>query len=219
MLKSLYPGINWDEIEAVGFDMDGTLYDEFDFIRQVYRPIAALLAPDDTESVYRQMLHRWLEKGSSYNRIFDEVLQARGVEEGERGTLIAECLRLFRGYEPQLELSGRVSVLLDLFAQRYGLFLLTDGQSGLQWAKFRALGLGRWFDAENVGVSGDHGAGFHKPNPAILSKLALTSRGIAPQRVVFFGDRAMDEELAKNAGYHFVLVKGMQRRKQGAQEA
>jgi FMN phosphatase YigB (HAD superfamily) len=116
-------------------------------------------------------------------------------------------------------LTARVEVLLDVFADRYDLFLITDGQSRLQRAKFQALGLERWFESENVGISGDYGAEYQKPSTNILDKLVLTQSGVDPNRVVFFGDRVMDAEFAKNAGFHFVAVKCMQRRSQGAEEA
>ena len=39
-MKSLFNKINWDEISYVGFDLDGTLYDEYDFIYNVYLEIS-----------------------------------------------------------------------------------------------------------------------------------------------------------------------------------
>ena len=51
-------------IKYVGFDLDGTLYDEFDFIYQVYSKIvkanASLLG--DNMSALNWMKERWLEK-------------------------------------------------------------------------------------------------------------------------------------------------------------
>ena len=32
-MKYLSKQIKWEEIRAIGFDLDGTLYDEFDFIK------------------------------------------------------------------------------------------------------------------------------------------------------------------------------------------
>ena len=39
MLSALYPNINWSEIDCIGLDLDGTLYDEYEFIKQVYYSI------------------------------------------------------------------------------------------------------------------------------------------------------------------------------------
>ena len=46
MMKSLFNKINWDKISYVGFDMDGTLYDEYEFISEVYKEISKLLKPE-----------------------------------------------------------------------------------------------------------------------------------------------------------------------------
>ena len=71
MLSPLFKNVNWNHITSVGFDMDGTLYDEFDFIKQVYSEINKQLILND--SILSFMTERWLEKGSSYPLIFSEA--------------------------------------------------------------------------------------------------------------------------------------------------
>ena len=74
MLKYSHDNVDWNKIDFVGFDLDGTLYDEFDFISQVYRPIAIILAKATNncpDAVYDRLLRRWTDMGSSYNKIFD----------------------------------------------------------------------------------------------------------------------------------------------------
>ena len=44
MMKYLYPQIDWEPIKYVGFDLDGTLYDESNFISQVYEKIASVIS-------------------------------------------------------------------------------------------------------------------------------------------------------------------------------
>ena len=44
MMKYLYPQINWEPIKYVGFDLDGTLYDESNFISQVYKKVASVIS-------------------------------------------------------------------------------------------------------------------------------------------------------------------------------
>ena len=98
MLKSLYPEISWDEVDIIGLDMDGTLYDEIDFISQVYRPIAFKLATvgkRSPEEIYSWMISRWIEKGSSYNKMFDEVLFGVSINNNFKNILISECLEIF----------------------------------------------------------------------------------------------------------------------------
>ncbi|HBZ81752.1 HAD family hydrolase [Brevibacillus sp. FSL K6-0770] len=214
MLKSLFPTIDWDIVKYVGFDMDGTLYDELEFIRQVYEPIASLIAPfvsSPATDVYQSLLERWLEKGSSYNRIFDEILSNGELSESEKAAIIEECLHIFRNYSPKLALTHRVTYLLQHFHQKYGMFLITDGRVPLQRSKFHALGLTKWFEEENVGFTGLYGSAYGKPSPLIVNKIKLLHDVKNPRQVVFFGDREVDEQFAKGIGYQFVLTHCLQR--------
>lgn len=212
MLKSLFPQVVWDQIEAVGFDLDGTLYDELDFILQVYSPIAACLANVTKQSqheVYWWMVNRWLEKGSSYNRIFLEVLNSNNLDgEIKKGT-IKECLHTYRHFQPKLSLTNRVKILLDNFKNKYPLFLITDGNSMLQRAKVRVLGLEKWFDHSNVVISGDYGFEYQKPSTFMAGQIEIL-QNISPSRIIYFGDRKNDALFANNVGFGFIPVKVMQ---------
>ena len=187
--------------------MDGTLYDEFEFIVQVYKPIAERLAGvcgDNRQVIYSWMIERWLEKGSSYRYIFSEVLQQYEVEEAQRDSIIIELLDIFRNFKPQLVLSKRVQFLLDFFKSTFELFLVTDGGITLQTAKFKSLGLEKWFAPENVWISGTSGPRYQKPSQHIAEKIKILSPALQPQHVVFFGDREIDRTFALNLKYQFV---------------
>ena len=189
--------------------MDGTLYDEFDFIAQAYKAIAERLAEvcnDNSRTIYAGMIERWLEKGSSYPHIFSEVLQKYGVEEPQRDSLVIELLDIFRNVNPRLVLSNRVQFLLDFFKGNFELFLVTDGGITLQTAKFKALGLEKWFTPENVWISGTSGPHHQKPSRHIAEKIKILTSCVQPQHVVFLGDREIDRAFALNLNYQFVQV-------------
>lgn len=210
MLKSLFPQIDWDSIAVVGFDMDGTLYDETDFIAQVYHPIAARITAacgGMEEETKAWMLTRWREKGSSYNRIFDEAIRRLGKDASD--DLIRECVGIFRAFQPTLKLPEAIRSILNEMQPRYGLFLVSDGSDRLQRAKFQSLGLAQWIAPENVAISGTYGAEFQKPSTRMIPHVALLNGGPYPSQVVYFGDRDCDQEFAANAGFSFVKVKCM----------
>ena len=56
---------DWTNIKAVGFDIDGTLYDEFDFIIKVYDKIADIfkIAKINNTEIKTILLKKWMEKG------------------------------------------------------------------------------------------------------------------------------------------------------------
>ncbi len=212
MLKSLYPQIDWDVVRIVGFDMDGTLYDEADFISQVYRDIAKLLASityGKVEIIHAWMVRRWLEKGSSYPYIFSEAAAEAGIPESEVEKTVDLCLEIFRSYQPVLDLAPRVKSILDTLSVSYSLFLVSDGSAKLQQRKFDALKLSRWFDSMNVGISGHYGAEFCKPSTKIINEIRVLKTSCLPHQILFFGDRQVDAEFAVNAGFQFVKVASM----------
>lgn len=209
MLRSLFPQIDWPTVKTVGFDMDGTLYDEAEFIAQVYRPISIHIAhrcSNDAHAIYMSLMRRWLEKGSSYSHLFSDVLALNGISGRDADHLVMECVQIFRNHEPSLHLPTRVKTVLDHAKEHFGLFIVTDGSSRLQRAKFDSLGLGKWFLEENIGISGDYGLAYQKPSIHITRKLEVLKSRCADTRIVFFGDREVDREFSEAAGFEFIQV-------------
>lgn len=210
MLKSLYPGIEWDKVKSVGFDIDGTLYDEVNFIAQVYYPIAEYLAPicdSNKEKIYKSMLERWVEKGSSYQYIFDEILIQYTGNEVYKSKIINNCLHIYRNFTPILNLPKRSYILLDyLYKKDYALFLVTDGNCKLQNKKIVSLGLKKWFKCQNIGISGCYGSEFQKPSTLITKKIPILSKNFSSEEIVYFGDRETDKLFALNCGFQFVEI-------------
>ena len=209
----MHPALDWDAVDFVGFDLDGTLYDEFDFIAQVYRPIArelARVAGGEAESICDRLLERWLEKGSSYNRLFEEELLASQMHDAEIKTAIERCLSIYRSFKPELHLSTRVEMILDWFSRRFPLFLVTDGGKELQTAKIETLRLMRWINATNISISGCSSQGISKPDARMCSPIEILQKcDFQSISVVYFGDRVLDAYFARNCGFQFVGVKNM----------
>jgi len=206
-MKFLNPDIPLDGIRLFGFDMDGTLYDEFDYVLQAYTRIAELLAAADKDAALRFMVDRWLEKGSSYPFIYGETLERFG-DTVQQDMKIKEALAIYRTLIPEISLAPRIRYLLDRIKRDFPMFLVSDGSSILQWNKVRALGLEEFFDRENIFISGDHGKGFEKPNILGLERIPLIS-DVPPDTVLFVGDRERDAQFARNAGFRFVHIKDL----------
>lgn len=189
----------------MGFDLDGTLYDEFDFIDQAYTEIGtqcgALLR--DRQQAIHWMRERWIQKGSSYPRIFDEAFDHFGLDPDQKPRFVNAALQIFRSFNPSLRLPARSRQLLDSVARRYLLFLISDGGPLLQRRKFASLGLAHWFDEERCVFTGELGADAHKPSTAAMDRLSLPC---PPRQCVFFGDRDLDAGFANRAGMSFIKV-------------
>lgn len=189
--------------------MDGTLYDEFTFIQQAYDNVldtcAHRLTDKDTARKFMQL--RWLEKGSSYNKIFDETHEHFGKEgtAEERQAFIRDALYAFRNVVPKLSLSARAAFWLHYFAQSYQVFLVTDGGSVLQRRKAKALDLARHIPEDRMVFTSELGSGAEKRSLA-SSDFPLS---FDPGNVVFFGDRENDRIFSRNLGFHFIRVHDM----------
>lgn len=208
MLNALFPEVKWNEIKSVGFDLDGTLYDEFVFIQQAYRAILLEYAEyfEYIDIPYRYMLGRWLEKGSSFNRIFEETFDLFVVGSLTKATFIEGAIEIFRNVKPNLVLSSRNRYFLEFFKENYDIFLVTDGFSSLQKRKFLALGLDRFFSSERVVFTGELGKEFFKPHCLAYELLGIQFPHAA---VIYFGDRELDREFACRLGLNFQLVYNM----------
>lgn len=202
MMSVLYSDIDWTKVEYVGFDMDGTLYDEYDFIKQAYYEINAKLINDT--NILNFMLNRWLEKGSSYPFIFDEAYSKCQNIEYSKEEFISLALDIFRNFTPKLSLTNRSKDILNFCKKRYTIFLITDGNPILQRRKYKALKLSDYFDEKNVVFTGEYSKEYHKPNTKALDLLSIEST-----QSVFFGDRNNDMNFALSANMQFQKVYNM----------
>jgi putative hydrolase of the HAD superfamily len=200
-MNVLFDDIDYKNIKYIGFDLDGTLYDEFDFIKQVYDEINNELLKDAQSHDY--MLNRWLEKGSSYNKIYDEVYNKFEYMNYEsKGDFINNALSIFRNFSPCLELNSRNKYFLDYFSNNYILFLVTDGNPILQKKKFLNLGLDKYFKKDNIVFTGEYGENYEKPHSKSIELLSH----IECDHAIFVGDRDVDEKFALSLGIRFLKV-------------
>lgn len=193
MLNILFPNICWEKIECVCVDLDGTIYDEYEFIDQVYEKIASEFADEIKKELSGFLKLRWLQKGSSYPKIFKEAenkFQLTGLE--------SKALEIFRNYKPEIKLSGRAKFILNELKNNVPLMLLiTDGKEILQNNKVRSLGINYFFNEIIVTKN------FPKPSQFYGSYL-IKKYNLKNNRVVFLGDREADRAFSENCGFQFL---------------
>lgn len=185
--------------ELIGFDMDGTLYEEQKFVEQAYKRVANYLSTESGEVIYNWMLQRWVEKGSSYPYIFSESIEKFQIS----GIEVSELLNIYRETLPQLKLQDNIVQLLN-YIDVHKAFLITDGNPRLQRNKYQALGLDKYFLESNCGFTGDLGMQYYKPNIEILNHIQCFNEN---RKILYFGDRDIDEQFANAACIDFMLVK------------
>lgn len=151
--------------EVICFDLDDTLFKEMDYLKSAYHEIAIYatniakgrgvdFVPE--EKAYNVMLEAYRQEGNAFTAL-NEFL---GLE-----VPITDYLSIYRNHIPNIHLSEEVEMMLcQLNADGYVLGLITDGRSVQQRHKIKALGLERFFAAEDIIISEEFGSG--KPSEA-----------------------------------------------------
>jgi 2-haloalkanoic acid dehalogenase type II len=204
-----------DGLEAVVFDLDGTLCRYAISVEEVFR--AALpragIDPDvlgDPAEAAAEYARLWSEVQAtleSTERIRLHIIERllggeRGVDDATRAARLSDAYGAVRD-ETGIRAFEGAGELLEELKGRYALGLLTNGPSDMQWEKIRSLGFGRAFDA--IVVAGD--VGIYKPDRRAFEAL-LARLDVRPSSALFVGDNhELDIVGAHRAGMRTAWVK------------
>jgi len=208
-------------VGAVGFDLDGTLFDHYGSARSAavhFLGSLGVVASDSTLASWfaAQELHfeRWRSGEISFleqrRERLRSVLPPLGVDVPAGEVDVDE---LFGGYLRAYESSWRafpdaLPLLQNLRASGHRIGLLTNGTEAQQLAKLRRTGLLVEFDV----VCTSERVGFAKPDVRAFAVLA-SELGVEPGACLFVGDDPVkDVDGARAAGMQALLVDGHGRR-------
>lgn len=184
------------EIRAVGFDLDGTLFDHrgsaTDAVDAFLRLVGALPSDEARRlwfSAEDAEFERWRSGQVSFQeqrrRRLRTVLAALGVTIEDTPVFLDE---LFEEYLHEYQAAWRafpdaVDVLTSLRSQGFRLGILTNGNEEQQLEKLRTIGL---YESVDV-VCVSEAIGVQKPDPRAFKTLAQRL-GVAPAECLFVGD-------------------------------
>ena len=187
-----------DDIDAVIFDLDDTLYSEKEYVRSGYMKIAQRFEePELAERMWQVFLRG--------GKAIDET-----VQEDQR----AEALQIYRNQEPDIHFYPGVEDMIARIRGKKKVGIITDGRPEGQWAKIRALNL----NADEIIVTDElGGVEYRKPNP-LAFQLMAERFAVAYNRMVYIGDNiSKDFVTPENLGMKCILFSnadGLYRKRQ-----
>jgi phosphoglycolate phosphatase len=187
-----------DPLEAVLFDLDGTLVDSAEDLREALNEVLAEeglrpLAAGEVTAMIGDGVLKLLERG----------LARTGGEIERAGLLLPRFLALYtpRASRKTRPYPGVVETLGSLRTAGIRIAVVTNKPEAATAEILRVLGLARFVDAVVGGDTLPH----RKPHPAPLVE-ALRRVGVGASAAVMVGDNRHDVEAARAAGLKTVLV-------------
>lgn len=173
-------------MKAVVFDLDDTLYSEKEYVRSGYGAIAR--AMPEIADMEAKLWSAFLQKQPA----IDSVLTDEGLYSEERKQI---CLAAYRLQQPEIHFyEGVPELLTKLRAEGKKLGIITDGRPEGQRAKIRALGLESYVDhiliTDELG-----GVEFRKPNPAAFLEMQK-KLGVTFAEMCYIGDNIQKDFIA-----------------------
>lgn len=160
---------------ALIFDLDDTLYPEYEYVCSGMRAVSALLATVhrlNQATVFAELMA--IFDGGVRGTVLDAWLLGRNLE---REPLLKEMIRAYREHEPDISLTEDTIGVLETLRRVCSLGILSDGNPHAQRLKIRALGLETLVDA--VVLTGEIGPEAAKPSTVGFLKALEQLNGAA----------------------------------------
>lgn len=183
-------------IEAIIFDLDGTMWDAVDGILKTWNDVVAAHPECRKELITKEELGGCL--GLTMTDIAERIFP--GVEPGQQKILLDECCRRENDYlgEHGGVLYPKLEETLAKLKKSYKLFVVSNCQQGYIESFIRAHSLSAYFD--DIECWGNNLLPKGENNKLIMKRNSVT-------KAVYVGDTAGDEESARVAGIPFIFAK------------
>ena len=189
-------------MKAVFFDLDYTLYDNYQYYVGAFYEIASYLASKYNliqNDLYQSLVKLWKEKTSMYSCLFDDFLDSLNLADEGVKTIV----EIFNNYEvnEQHLYSDSIPILNKLKQKGHKIGIITDGTISRQQRKIINLNLDRFVDAIIYTKK-------IEPKPSQLPFIsALNKIQIKPENAFYVADNPhLDFKGSKEAGLTTIRI-------------
>ncbi|TCV26775.1 HAD family hydrolase [Vibrio crassostreae] len=179
------------------FDLDNTLYNEFDFLKQQYFLVSRFFCPDEIEIAYDYLVSTFLSEGRG--SLFNKFQEHFNLEYD-----ISSVLECFRTYSSDnLGSLKCYAWFLDLLKHYDGdesLIIITNGNVLQQQEKIKRLNLNEIYGNTVVIYANDHSPKPDRSSYDFLSNCQLLNKPI------YIGDSIVDFNFSKNCDLEYFDV-------------
>lgn len=182
--------------EAVYFDLDGTLFDDRQYVRAGFQEAGSMLAAETGTDLTDELIDAYFERGITEST-FDTVLEEHGLSTA----LVPDLVEAYHSNSGPLSCFPGTTETIETLAEKYKLGVITGGRNGR--GKLSKLGLTPYFDT--VFVSPEFGTSKRSPE---IFEAALASLNTTAAASVYVGDRpSLDFPQPNNLGLTTVRLK------------
>lgn len=184
-----------DKIEAILFDLDGTMWDSADGVLKTWNMVIENHPECKRDLLTAEELSGYF--GLPMTEIANRMLPHN--TEAEKEVLLEECCKLENAYlgEHGGKLYPKLEETLKILHKDYKLFVVSNCQSGYIESFIKAHKLEKCFD--DIQCWGDNMVPKGENNKLIMQRNGVT-------RAVYVGDTSGDEQSARVAGIPFVFA-------------
>jgi putative hydrolase of the HAD superfamily len=189
-------------IKAVIFDLDGTLYNERDFVESGFRVATRYISTKydlDFDKVYTTLVSDF-ESGLR-GKNFDVLVEKLNLPHEE----VSNLIEIYRKHKPNISLCPDAEVILRELKGKLKLGLITDGWQETQRNKISALNLEPYLDIVIINDTLDKE--YWKPSKKSF-QVMLDRLGVQAPEAVYVGDNPVKDFIgAKELGILTIRVR------------
>jgi len=168
-------------IKIVIFDLDGTLYDEWDYVRGGFREVATYLSSKykiDKDKIYGNLWNHFAVngRGKSFNFILEKL--------NLKDETVHNLVTIYHNHTPIIKAYEDALYVIKTLKRNYYLAMITDGDKRVQKNKLAALNLEGFFNKiVYTGTKDSENKPSTKPYLQIIN-----SFGVKPNECLCVGD-------------------------------